>query len=56
VVGVNRGHLDLHAKLACGSGQAPVDYDPAAETTTVLLGGPVNGGGVINAVPYPGQE
>jgi TolB protein len=56
VVGVNGSHLDLHAKLACGSGQSLVDYDPAANTTTVLLGGPVNGGGVIAAVPYPGQE
>lgn len=56
VVGVNGGHLDLHAKLACGSGQSLVDYDPAADTTTVLLGGLVNGGGVITAVPFPGQQ
>ena len=56
VVGVNGSHLDLHAKLACGSGQSLIDYDPTANTTTVLLGGPVNGGGVIDAVPYPGQE
>jgi hypothetical protein len=56
VVGVNGGHLDLHAKLACGSGQSLIDYDPTANRTTVLLGGPVNGGGVIGAVPYPGQE
>lgn len=56
VVGVNGGHLDLHAKLACGAGQSLVDYDPTANTTTVVLGGTVNGGGVIDAVAYPGQE
>ena len=28
-------------------------YDPAAGTTTVLLGPPVNGGGVQNAIVYP---
>jgi hypothetical protein len=56
VVGVNGGHLDLRATLACGTGQSLLDYDPAANTSTVLLGPPVNGGGVIEAVPYPGQE
>jgi TolB protein len=33
-----------------------LDYDPAAGTSTVLLGPSVNGGGVIAALPYPGQE
>jgi TolB protein len=31
------------------------DYDPAANTSTVLLGPPLNGGGVIAALPYPGR-
>jgi TolB protein len=56
VVGVNGSHLDLRASLACGSGESLLDYDPAANTSTVLLGPPVNGGGVIRAMPYPGQE
>jgi TolB protein len=55
VVGVNRGNLDLHATASCGGGQSLFDYNPAAGTSTVLLGPPVNGGGVIAAVPYPGQ-
>ncbi|MCW2664720.1 MAG: hypothetical protein JWP83_5872 [Mycobacterium sp.] len=56
VVGVNGGDLDLKARAGCGGGQALIDYNPAAGTSTVLLGPPVNGGGVINAVPYPGQR
>ncbi|MBV9514067.1 MAG: hypothetical protein JO280_08530 [Mycobacteriaceae bacterium] len=56
VVGVNGSHLDLHARLACGAGESLLDYDPVANTTTVLLGGPVNAGGVIDAVAYPGQD
>ncbi|MDT5046529.1 MAG: hypothetical protein QOG75_2385 [Mycobacterium sp.] len=56
VIGVNDGHLDLQARAGCGGGQALLDYNPAAGTTTVLLGPSVNGGGVISAVPYPGQR
>jgi TolB protein len=56
VLGVNGGHLDLQARAGCGSGQSLIDYDPSAGTSTVLLGPPVNGGGVTNAVPYPGQR
>ncbi len=47
------GHLQLQATLSCGSGESLVDYDPAADTTTVLLGGDVNGGGVVDVVSYP---
>ncbi len=55
VVGVNGGDLDLQARAGCGGGQSLIDYNPAAGTSTVLLGPPVNGGGVISAMPYPGQ-
>ena len=41
---------------SCGTGQSLFDYDPAAGTSTVLLGPPVNGGGVISALPYLGFE
>jgi hypothetical protein len=30
-----------------------VSYDPAANTSTVLLGPPVNGGGVAEAILFP---
>ncbi|MDT5243398.1 MAG: hypothetical protein QOD36_774 [Mycobacterium sp.] len=39
-----------------GGGEALVDYDPAAGTSTVLLGPTVNGGGVIDALSHPGYE
>ncbi len=56
VIGVHGGDLDLQARAGCGGGQALIDFNPAAGTSTVLLGPPVNGGGVINAVPWPGQR
>jgi TolB protein len=56
VVGVNGGDLDLQAKAGCGGGQSLVDYNPSAGTSTVLLGPPVNGGGVLAAVPFSGQR
>ncbi|OBG58310.1 hypothetical protein A5702_08225 [Mycobacterium sp. E3339] len=56
VVGVNGGDLNLQGRAGCGSGQSLIDYNPAAGTSTVLLGPTVNGGGVISAVPYPGQR
>lgn len=52
VIGAHDGHLDLRASRACGAGQSLLDYDPATRTSTVLLGGDVNGGGVINALSY----
>ena len=57
VVGVDGGNLDLVGMTAgCGDSQSLVDYDPSAGTTTVLLGPPLNGGAVIDALPYPGQD
>jgi hypothetical protein len=56
VIGVDGAALDLQVVAACGGGQAVLRYDPAANTSTVLLGPPVNGGGVIDAVPYAGRK
>lgn len=56
VVGVNGSDLDLQAEAGCGGGQSLVDYNPSTGTSTVLLGPPVNGGGVIGAVPFSGQR
>lgn len=33
--------------------QSLFDYNPAAGVSTALLGAPLNGGGVIAALPYP---
>ncbi|ORV54280.1 hypothetical protein AWC05_16820 [Mycobacterium florentinum] len=56
VLGVHGGDLDLQARAGCGGGQSLIDYNPTTGTSTVLLGPTVNGGGVINAIPYPGQR
>lgn len=56
VLGTHDGNLDLQARAGCGGGQSLIDYNATAGTSTVLLGPPVNGGGVISAVPYPGQR
>jgi TolB protein len=56
VIGANGGDLDLQAKAGCGGGQSLIDYNPAAGTSTVLLGAPLDGGAVINAIPYPDQS
>jgi hypothetical protein len=56
VVGVYHGDLDLHVEHSCGTGESLIEYDPAAGTATVLLGPPVNGGGVTETLPYPGYQ
>jgi len=56
VAGINGADLDLRATASCGGGQSLVDYNPGTNTSTVLLGPPVNGGGVIAAVPFAGQR
>jgi len=53
LVGVAGGRLALRATVACGSGVSALWFDPAANTTTVVLGPPVNGGGVTAALLYP---
>jgi TolB protein len=56
VLGVYHGHLELQASLSCGDGEALLDYDPAAGTSTVLLGPTVNGGSIVHAMVYPGYK
>lgn len=55
VLGVHDENLQLQATLSCGSGETLVDYDPEAGTSTVLLGGDTNGGGVVEALAYPAR-
>jgi TolB protein len=56
VLGANGNHLNLQARVSCGTGQSLLDYDTETNTSTVLLGPPVNGGGVVYARPYPGTK
>jgi hypothetical protein len=55
VVGVKGDDLHLRAGDGCGGAESLVAYDTAAGATTTLLGPPVNGGGIIDVVAYPGQ-
>jgi hypothetical protein len=52
VIGATADTLVLRAHVGCGSGSSLLTYNPAANTTTVLLGPPVNGGAVQNAILY----
>ncbi len=56
VTGVTGDKLVLLAKVGCGGTTSLLTYDPAANTSTVLLGPPVNGGGVTEALLYPDQK
>jgi TolB protein len=53
VTGVSGDDLVLLAKVGCGGTTSLLTYDPAANTSTVLLGPPLNGGGVSDALLYP---
>ena len=44
------------AAIVTGGGKSLLDYNPAANTTTVLLGPPVNGGSVLQALPYADRK
>lgn len=56
VAGFNGADLDLQATASCGGGQSLFGYSPGTNTSTVLLGPPLNRGGVIKAVPFAGQR
>jgi hypothetical protein len=55
VAGVTGDTLLLLAQVGCSGTTSLLTYDPAANTSTVLLGPPVNGGGVSEALLYPGK-
>jgi hypothetical protein len=55
VAGVTGDKLLLLAKVGCSGTTSLLTYDPAANTSTVLLGPPINGGGVTDARLYPDQ-
>jgi hypothetical protein len=56
VTGATGDKLVLQGHMDCGGGTALVSYDPAANTSTVLLGPPVNGGGVTDAILFRGEQ
>jgi hypothetical protein len=56
VIGAGNGQLALQAVLGCGGGQSLFWFDPTTAKETPLLGPPLNGGGVLTALPYPGLQ
>jgi hypothetical protein len=55
VAGVIGDRLLLLAQVGCSGTTSLLTYDPAANASIVLLGPPVNGGGVSEALLYPGK-
>ena len=53
VAGAANDRLLVRGQVGCSGTTSLVSYDPAANTSTVLLGPPVNGGAVSQAVLYP---
>jgi len=56
VAGATADKLLILGKVGCGGTTSLLTYDPAANTSTVLLGPPINGGGVTDARLYPDKE
>jgi TolB protein len=53
VLGTANGQLALQATVACGSGESALWFTPSKNTSTVVLGPPLNGGGVQVALLFP---
>jgi TolB protein len=54
LVGASGDKLMVIGQVGCGGGTSLVAYDPAANTSTVLLGPPITQGGGIERVDlYP---
>jgi TolB protein len=53
VVGTHAGELGLWATVSCGAGVSALWFDPATNTSKVVLGPPVNGGSVTAVLGYP---
>jgi TolB protein len=53
LAGVSGDKLVVVAMVGCGGGKSLLTYDPVANTSVVLLGPPINGGGVAGGRLYP---
>jgi TolB protein len=56
VTGAANDRLLVRGQVGCSGSTSLVSYDPAANTSTVLLGPPVNGGAVSQAMLYPSAD
>jgi TolB protein len=48
--------LAIQAEIPCGPGETLVWFNPADHTSNLILGPPLNGGGVIDALVYPDPD
>jgi len=55
-VGVAGDTLVLRSQVGCGGSSALLRYDPSTNVSTVLLGPPVTGGAITDALLYPGRD
>jgi hypothetical protein len=56
VAGVSGDKLVLQGQVSCGGTTSLLTYDPAVNTSAVLLGPGVNGGAVSQLLLYPGED
>ncbi|MBB3605819.1 TolB protein [Mycolicibacterium sp. BK556] len=56
VAGAANDRLLVRGQVGCSGSNSLVSYDPAANTATVLLGPPINGGAVSQAMLYPSAD
>ena len=57
LAGVSGDKLVIVGQVGCGGGDWLLTYDPAANTSAVLLGPPITKGGCIEGVRlYPGAK
>jgi len=56
VTGAANDRLLVRGQVGCSGSNSLVSYDPAANTSTVLLGPPINGGAVSEAMLYPSTD
>lgn len=56
LAGVSADKLVVVAGVGCGGGRSLLMYDPVANTSVVLLGPPITGGGVSGGRLYPDEK
>jgi hypothetical protein len=56
LAGVTGDKLVVVGMVGCGGGQSLMTYDPVANTSVVLLGPPINGGGVTGGRLFPDEK
>lgn len=53
VLGTTGNMIALHATVGCGPGVSLLWFDASTTSSSVVLGPPINGGSVVQALSYP---